>query len=45
MAVGLKSVEQLSLSAHISETKGMTEVYNLVRIGKSGNHSFIPGNK
>ena len=38
MAVGLKSVAQLSLDALISESRGMTEVYNLVRIGKISNH-------
>ena len=37
-AMGLKSVEQLSLSAQISETEGMTEVYNLLRIGRINNH-------
>ena len=44
MVVGLISVEQLSLSARISETRGITEVYNLVRIGKKDNHYHIPGN-
>ena len=44
MAVGLKSVAQLSLVGHISEIEGMTEVYNLVRIGKNNNHLVIPGN-
>ena len=29
-AVGLRSVEQLTLSAHISGFTGITEVYNLV---------------
>ena len=29
-AVGLKSVDQLSLGPHFSDIKGMTEVYNLV---------------
>ena len=43
MAVGLKSVEQLSLSDHFSGFQGMTEVYNLLRIRRINNHSFIPG--
>ena len=34
VAVGLKSVRQLTLDAQISGFEGMTEVYNLVRIGK-----------
>ena len=34
IAVGLKSVAQLSLSARISGFQGMTEVYNLVGIDK-----------
>ena len=42
--VGLISVGQLSLVAHISDIEGMTEVYNPVRIGRISNHSFIPGN-
>ena len=45
MVVGLISVEQLSLSGQISGSIGITEVYNLVRIGKIINHSFIPGNE
>ena len=44
-AVGLRSVDQLSLYDHFSETQGMTEVYNLVRIQEINNHSFIPGTK
>ena len=32
-AVGLKSVEQLSLCPLFSDLRTMTEVYNLVRIG------------
>ena len=32
VAVGLKSVRQLSLSLHFSGLRGMTELYNLVRI-------------
>ena len=45
MAVGLKSVGQLSLSLVFSGFLGMTEVYNLVRIGRINNHSSIPGNE
>ena len=45
MVVGLISVGQLSLSAEISGFSGMTEVYNLVEIDRSSNHSFIPGNE
>ena len=43
-AVGLISVAQLSLDDHFSVFGGMTEVYNLVEIGKYNNHSFIRGN-
>ena len=32
MAVGLRSVDQLTLRSHFSRLRGMTEVYNLVRI-------------
>ena len=42
-AMGLISVEQLSLSAHFSEILRFTEVYNLVRINRINNHSLIPG--
>ena len=38
MAVGLKSVAQLSLSIHFSGFEGMTEVYNLVRIDNPNDH-------
>ena len=38
MVVGLKSVVQLTLSAGISENRGMTEVYNLVRIDRTDDH-------
>ena len=44
-AVGLKSVDQLSLSDHFSEFRGITEGYNLVKAGKSNNHFVIPGTK
>ena len=43
MVVGLKSVHQLSLSVQISGFRIMTEVYNLLEIGRINNHSFIPG--
>ena len=42
-AVGLKSVEQLSLWVQISGFEGITEVYNLVGIGRNNNHFRIPG--
>ena len=42
-AVGLKSVDQLSLYVQISGFKGMTEVYNLFKIGRINNHLYIPG--
>ena len=45
MAVGLRSVAQLTLDAQISESKGMTEVYNLVEIDNPDDHYVIPGNK
>ena len=32
-AVGLISVQQLTLGTHFSDLRDMTEVYNLVRIG------------
>ena len=41
--VGLISVEQLSLGHHFSVFWGMTEVYNLLRIGRISNHLSIPG--
>ena len=37
-AVGLKSVEQLSLSAEFSGFRGMTEVYNLLVAGNPDDH-------
>ena len=43
MVVGLKSVAQLSLDDHISDIRGITEVYNLAKIGRISNHLFIPG--
>ena len=38
MAVGLISVRQLSLCAQISGSGELTEVYNLVGIGRINNH-------
>ena len=43
MAVGLISVDQLTLDSRFSGSLGMTEVYNLRYIGRINNHSFIPG--
>ena len=42
--VGLISVGQLSLGVQISGSRGITEVYNLSKIGNINNHFFIPGN-
>ena len=42
-AVGLRSVDQLSLSAQISGFRGMTEVYNLIKAGIPNDHKYIPG--
>ena len=41
-AVGLRSVDQLTLYAQISDIEGMTEVYNVMRIGRINNHFVIP---
>ena len=38
MVVGLKSVARLSLSAEISGSRGITEVYNLIRIDNPNDH-------
>ena len=43
MVVGLRSVEQLTLSPQISGFRGITEVYNLLITGRINNHFFIPG--
>ena len=43
MAVGLRSVGQLSLYNLFSGFQGMTEGYNLSGIGRINNHSHIPG--
>ena len=45
MVVGLISVAQLTLDGQISGFGGMTEVYNLIKIGRIINHLFIPGNE
>ena len=42
-AVGLISVVQLSLVAHFSGSRGMTELYNLLRIDRINNHFLISG--
>ena len=42
MAVGLISVAQLSLYTEISGFQELTEVYNLVDIGRINNHLLIP---
>ena len=38
MVVGLISVDQLSLGLQISGFQGMTEVYNLIKVGRINNH-------
>ena len=38
VVVGLISVDQLTLRLRISDIEGMTEVYNLLRIGRINNH-------
>ena len=43
IAVGLISVVQLSLYVQISGFQGMTETYNLIRIGRINNHYVIRG--
>ena len=45
VAVGLISVHQLSLDDRFSGSQGITEVYNLVEVGRINNHSSIPGTK
>ena len=45
MVVGLISVDQLTLGTEISGFHGMTEVYNLLKIGRINDHSLIPGTK
>ena len=36
--VGLKSVQQLTLSGQIWDIRGMTEVYNLLTVGNPNDH-------
>ena len=43
VAVGLKSVDQLTLSVLFSGLQGITEGYNLSVAGRINNHSLIPG--
>ena len=45
MVVGLISVGQLSLCPEISRFQGITEGYNLLKIGRIINHLGIPGIK
>ena len=45
MVVGLISVAQLTLSPEISDIDLITEVYNLLRIGRINDHYVIPGTK
>ena len=42
-AVGLYSVDQLSLYAHFSGFWGMTEAYNLAIAGNPNDHNLITG--
>ena len=44
-AVGLISVDQLTLGTHISRFRGMTEVYNLIKAGIPNDQKCIPGNE
>ena len=43
MAVGLKSVRQLTLSVQISGIQGITEIYNLATARNPNDHKLIPG--
>ena len=43
MAVGLISVQQLTLDGRFSGFQGITEVYNLVYVGIPNDHNVIPG--
>ena len=45
MVVGLISVAQLTLDGLFSGFRTMTEVYNLVEIGRINDHYLIPGNE
>ena len=42
LAVGLISVEQLTLGHHFSGFKGITEVYNVDIAGNPDDHKSIP---
>ena len=42
-AMGLISVDQLSLYVLFSGSEGMTEVYNLSKLGNPNDHFVIPG--
>ena len=44
-AVGLISVDQLTLSAEISGFRGITEGYNVVIAGNPNDHKLFPGTK
>ena len=44
-AVGLKSVDQLSLDGQISDIEGMTEVHNVAVAGNPDDHKYILGNE
>ena len=43
--VGLKSVAQLTSGGYSSGFQGITEVYNLIPVGRINNHLYITGNK
>ena len=45
VVVGLISVDQLSLGTGFSGFQGMTEVYNVNKIGRINNHFLISENK
>ena len=42
-AVGLISVQQLTLDVHFSGSRGITEVYNLALAGIPNDQNLIPG--
>ena len=44
MAVGLISVQQLTLVVHFSDIRGITELYNLAVAGNPNDQNVIPGN-
>ena len=43
IAVGLKSVQQLTLSAQFSGFQGITEGYNLATVDNPNDQKHIPG--